>query len=451
MKRWGPTYLLLALFCIPLFLARATTSYLLKDSDTDFLLGKLSERIESGESIFKWFWGDWPLGNHFYRPISTLTFEFDRWTWGTDAAGFGLTNVLLAVACVWALFWLVREISGSRSLSLGTAGIFVIWNLDGGEWLGTVAYWIAFLTLGAMFLKGRKWQNALVASLLWVFVGFEASGVSDLRFRMIEWLPGRTASTMTLFAIFALAAYVRFERMGALSAPDPPPSPFELPPSKSFVSPKISGWKPYLWLGLSLFCLACALGSYEQAIMVPPIYLGLACLLRTKGHLVRWHWAGSSFVLLIIYLLIRHQVIPSTSSAYQEQQFRSSISVFYAIFDYLMPGLQAIRWQYLALSTSWTALLFAAPWIAFAEFSSNIVAVWQMIRKSNEVVFYFGASVAAYLPMAWFKQFDHYHYLPMALRSGLFVTLVALAGTATLIAASHPALQVPPQPNPEPN
>src|SRR5947209_6221642 len=73
MKRWGIALLAVILACVPILLSHVTTHQLLQDSDTAFLLKTVRER----QAPLSWFTGDWPLGNHFYRPVSTLTFEMD--------------------------------------------------------------------------------------------------------------------------------------------------------------------------------------------------------------------------------------------------------------------------------------------------------------------------------------------------------------------------------------
>ena len=81
---------------------------MLADTDTIALRAGI---IERGNAM-SWFWTDWPLANHFYRPISTLTMEWDMWRWGNWAEGFGMTNALLVIFCVWGVFALVLELSG---------------------------------------------------------------------------------------------------------------------------------------------------------------------------------------------------------------------------------------------------------------------------------------------------------------------------------------------------
>src|SRR5687767_2966864 len=105
MKRWGIGLLLVLLSCVPVLLHRESSRYLLEDTDTKVLL----QTIRQENAPFSWFVQDWPLRNHFYRPVSTLVFEVDSRIHGDNAAGFGLTNALLCVGCVLLLFWFLRE------------------------------------------------------------------------------------------------------------------------------------------------------------------------------------------------------------------------------------------------------------------------------------------------------------------------------------------------------
>ncbi|RYG37669.1 hypothetical protein EON81_05960, partial [bacterium] len=107
MKRAWPGWLTIALCGVAVWFSRVGSASLLQDSDTAVLLAKIRER---GNPL-SWFAGDWPLGNHFYRPVSTLSFELDNALYGNHAEGYGATNALLAIACIAALFWMLRELT----------------------------------------------------------------------------------------------------------------------------------------------------------------------------------------------------------------------------------------------------------------------------------------------------------------------------------------------------
>ena len=84
MKRWAPWFLVVAGLCALLFAGRTESPSLLEDTDTVALLTRLREVRDP----MAWFKGDWPLQNHFYRPISTLTSApqiFPHWTHNSGA------------------------------------------------------------------------------------------------------------------------------------------------------------------------------------------------------------------------------------------------------------------------------------------------------------------------------------------------------------------------------
>ncbi|MCG9894016.1 MAG: hypothetical protein MH204_00890, partial [Fimbriimonadaceae bacterium] len=96
---------------------------MMDDSDTRVLLAKIREV----GNPWAWFAGDWPLENHFYRPISTLFFELDNALYRDRAAGYGLTNALLVAAAVMLLYAWLRELLDSRPLASLSAALFGVW------------------------------------------------------------------------------------------------------------------------------------------------------------------------------------------------------------------------------------------------------------------------------------------------------------------------------------
>src|SRR4051812_3110536 len=112
MKRWRLWLVLLIATCIPILLAPSRSPLLLRDTDTNALLQATRQR----QAPLSWFTTDWPLANHFYRPLPTLTFELDDRLSGNDPSGYGWTNAVLCALCVLALFWLVREMTDSPSI-----------------------------------------------------------------------------------------------------------------------------------------------------------------------------------------------------------------------------------------------------------------------------------------------------------------------------------------------
>jgi hypothetical protein len=465
-RRWVIGFGLVALSCLPILLGRSSSPALLQDTDTAVLLAKLHER---GDAL-SWFVGDWPLGNHFYRPISTLSFEADLALWGMNPAGFGLTNALLCVFSVLALFWFLRELTDRVEIATGASLLFAVWHGGLGPQLTLSGKIVALAALACCMLPGRKLWPAIGACLVWLFVAGELGGIKELHTRMIGWLPGRTASTMTLFALLSLAAYARFERLSAPRLPKPPPTPLDVPATKGSPPVEAAQSGTWVWAGAALLALALALGCYEQAVMVPSLLLGVAIYFRVLRRKPRWLWHVAFWAVLGGYIALRAALVPSNVSDYQQQQLRFGPGVRISTGEFLLPGfepfLSAVRTM--DLGNAWRTgtgaeedaegsysgailtVLLALPWLATLMLVSNLWAYREAARRWVLPLAGFGFSFVAFLPMAFVKYFAHYYYLPMAMRSLFVVAMLGVAGQALVSAASRPVLQAPPRPSPAP-
>lgn len=467
MKKELP-FTLVLIACLGLWLSRSINPAMLLDSDTAVLLDAIRER----QSPLSWFGGDWPLANHFYRPVSTLFFELDARLFGNDAAGYGATQALIAVGCVLALYWFVRELSDRRWLAAVCALLFVAWHFDAGPALALAIPWLA---LGVLVVGGLRrllmnswhggppagrpreaWRNLdfglLAAPLLLAFFGRELMG-HPIRHRIVEWLPGRTASVMTLFALLALAAYARYERLRhrpvAGSDPSDPrvadASPFDLPATRSTVISQNTSRAPWAWALGSCAGLALALGSYEQAVMLPAALLGVAVTLSIRGVRPKWSLQIGFWAILLGYLVLRRALVPGEVSGYQAQQFRDGPGVWLSLLDYAFPAAREIRAAWTTLGIGIESLLVSTVYSAAILLAGNLLAIRLALRDRDRFlgIAGYGLSVIAFLPMAWLKPFDHYHYWPMAMRALLVVWLGLVAARLCLTALSPPAVQAP--------
>lgn len=430
--------------CVPVWISRSSSPGLLLDSDTAAMLGALRERADP----WSWFTTDWPLGNHFYRPVTTLAFEWDLARGGTPA-DFGATNALLAIGGILALFWFLREMTDTPWMAAGGAALFAAWLVGAPPGWERAAWLVAAVGLAASALPGRRLGAGLVAAGAWVFIGSEWVPIAPLHSRIIDWLPGRTASVMGLFALVAMAAYARYERCG--TAPSPPaPSPLEPPATKSTPAGTAPVTWNILWVGVAALALALALGSYEQAVMLPAALLGIAVAFRLEGRPVRWGWHALFWALVAGYLLLRAAVVPTDPSAYQQQQFRTGPGVGLSILDYVLPA-GGVAWTSIGLfDQGFYVLLSGAFWTLLATLGSTVALVIALKRRWRLALTGWALSILAFLPMAWLKSFDHYHYWPMALRALFVVALVAVGGEALFSAASRPSLQAPSRRDPAP-
>lgn len=428
------------------FSYRSSSPALLQDTDTRVLLETIRER----QAPLSWFGGDWPLENHFYRPISTLVFELDNAIWRENAAGYGATNALLAALCVLLLFWLFRELTDRPGLTAGATLLFVAWTLSMlGTWLGWL-YWIALAaTVVGVIRHGKAARQWLPVLPFGLFLATELSREVILQ-GVIAWIPGRTASVMTVFCLVAMAAYARYERLSAQRSPAPERTPLDPPATRNTEVAAKSARLPVAWAVVSCLATALALGSYEQAVMLPACLLGVAICMRWQRYRVRWGWQAGFWLLLVGYLALRYQLVPTEASGYQRQQFRDGPGVWLSLTGYLFPSFFNLQTLQASLSVSWIVLLTSRPWVMALELIGNVQAVLLLKREWVLGLTAYLLSFLAYLPMAWLKPFDHYQYWPVALRSLLGAVLTVAFFRAVVTAVSPPTRQAPPRPAPAP-
>jgi len=447
-KRWRAAFLLTLLSALPIPFAWNRSPSLLQDSDTKGILGA----IRAAHDPLKWFRGDWPIANHFYRPIASLAFEMDNALWRDDAAGYGLTNALLCFACVLLLFWVLREITDRPWPSAAGAATFALWHGSLAYPLATVVGYAAWATLGVGIVRHRAaWRAYVPAFLTLLALSSELLPIRVLSGRMIDWLPGRTASTMAMFALIAMAAYARFERLrrpAAAVAITP-----ETPPATRNTQEAKAASKPGPWAVVAVVATALALGSYEQGVMLPAVLLVVAFAFRLGGARPAWPLHGAFWGLLLGYLALRWNVVPHDVSGYQRQQYSSTRTAFWLEMEYVFPPLQGL----FSLPSVFEQGLFTlfntgqtGPYLPVIQAATVATGYWQARRETALFVVGWLGSAVAFAPMAWFKVFEHYHYWPMALRAGLVVALGSVALRLAASAWSPPVWPAPRRPRPAP-
>jgi hypothetical protein len=445
-KRWGICFIVVLLSCVPIYLQRHSDPALLRDSDTAVLLSV----IRREQAPFSWFVRDWPLENHFYRPVSTLVFEMDNALYGNNAAGYGLTNALLCIACVLLLFWFLREFFDRPLPAAAASVLFALWHYQGALALAEYFTYGSWAVLALMLLPGRKWWPPVVLFLCLYYVGWEMAGLRDLSHKVYDWIPGRTASTMTLFALISLAAYARYERVSA-GRDLREATALDVPATKSTVPAAAGSRVAGLFAIGSVLACALAMGSYEQAVMLPAALLVVAVAMRRFGFRVRWGWHAAFWSLLVAYLALRSAFIGWGGSQYQDQQIRGTDSALLTLADYALPIAGHI-WQFVGGFTDLFLLLSSQAQAVAMLLISHVATVYVAARKWVLVLAGYLLSVLAFLPMAWLNasDFHHYHYWPMAMRAAFLAALGWAALEFLPIAASRPALQAPARPDPAP-
>lgn len=440
MKRWLPWLTIPAFFSIWVVVRHARGN-LLADSDTAVLLTNIRER----GNPWSWFVGDWPLFNHFYRPISTLPFEIDNALYGLNPSGYGLTNAIICAICIFAAFWFLREFTDNKVITGITTAIFGLAHVstEPFRFIGSLFWLLPIIALFGLF-RGKvkeKLPSVFIAIVVCLFVTqILPSMPLEFKNRIVDWLPGRTASTMTVFALAALASYARFERLTAKTKPQEP-TPYDIPATKSTVVAN-PGKMPWIWIIVSLISTLLALGAYEQAIMIPALITGI-CITFTLNHR-KPHWANLALFwgLLIAYIIIRRQIVPSDVSGYQAQQFRSGPGVVMDLLTYLFPAGAQFSSLWATLELGLIGLLTGTPIIVLMYMVGNVMAVKQSFQIKEKWIYIASLLMGfvAFLPMAWLKFFSHYHYFPAVFFSLFCVLTVQIAFKCLKDALSPPPI-----------
>ena len=423
---------------------RSSSPLLLQDTDTHVAIAKIRERHDP----MSWFRGDWPLENHFYRPVSTLVFEFDNAVYGDNAAGYGTTNALLCAVCVLLAFWFFRELTDRPALATVATLVFAEWHLNQASLMGRVMWLLLYAALiGGIVRHGLRVRLWLPAVLVFLAAIAQIYSAAPIGSRTIDWIPGRTATTMTVFCLLALAAYARYERLRA-ARPKPTPGPLDPPATRNTEVERAKGGVG--WAILAIVATALALGAYEQAVMLPACLLAVACAFRWRGFLVRWGWQIPAWSLLVGYILLRAAILPAQASGYQNQQLRFGPGVLFSLIDYVMPSLGNIYGLFTMLDLGVLMLLMTRPYLSLLAVVSDVTTIVQARRHWVLALAGWGMAFLAFLPMAWLNQFDHYHYWPLAMRA-LLVAVLGWIGLELLVTAWSPrGTTAPPRPDPAP-
>lgn len=370
---------------------RASNKGLLLDTDTRGLLIGINER----KSPFSWFWTDWPIYNHFYRPFPSLAFEWDNWVHHESASGFGATNAIIVMLCVGLLAWVGTLLFESAVWGALSAVIFSMWLLPGFSNAPQIIPLTLFgWVIWACVTKRGRWSAGkfcLFLFLIWA----ESMPIAPLYFRTAGWLPGRTATIMTLFTLVSLAAFLSGVKL-----------------------------KSPAWMVVSLLTLLAALGSYEQAVMMPLI-LTLFWLIFGRPAVGRW--LVTMWGLLFACIAFRSQIIPPAPSRYQNQQFRSGPGVWLSLTSYLAPPLGSLSSLRVIAETGFVSFFVSlTPWWMVAQFPAFFGSAG-VLAKANRwrlPFFLLIASALSFGPMAFLKPFDHYHFWPMTWRALFLVSLI---------------------------
>lgn len=455
MKRWAGPALLVLLACALIVIWHPRSRKLLElDTDTEVLLSRLS----TPHNPWKWFASDWPLQNRFYRPVSTLSYEIDLRTLGNRelAPSLFFTSACICALCVFAVFWLAAEMGLKPFAAAAAALLFANWNLlfyYDLESIGLIAGALLFLAGAA---RQRKSLGRFVpASLALVYFASELQGPfhreapDGFYMAVLAWLPGRAAAMMCLFAVGSMAAYIRYEKLRSAEPVEQRLST-DLPATRMSVQATSSPAAALPFAILAVLLEALALGSYEQAVMLPIVLILVAACVRATGRKPDLRLHIGFWLVLAGYFIVRWAVLPSELSGYQFRALRTGPGTLISLAEYAFPTLADLPSWIGTFSLGIGLLLTSALYTWPLNFSGNLVAYGSCLPTRRIALMTWAASLAAFLPMAFLKPFAHYHYWPSAIRAVFVISLFGAISKLVVNAVSLPNLQAPPRPSPAP-
>ena len=169
----------------------------------------------------------------FYRPVVSWSFAADHALWGTNAFGYGVTNLILCLATAAALFALARQLALPSAAALAAAGVW-LFNFHAVNmallWLsGRTALLVSLLAVGtALAMMRGRFIAAGAVALLAMLAKEEAVALPAL-FSAFTLLTERRArslvSTVPLWA--ALAVYIALRLQSGAFWPSDAPSYYQ--------------------------------------------------------------------------------------------------------------------------------------------------------------------------------------------------------------------------------
>jgi hypothetical protein len=285
-----------------------------------------------------------------------------------------------------------------------------------------------------------------------LFLSWALPPLYHLPGRVVQWLPGRTASTMAVLLVLGLAAAARWMRVAAERRPEPPATATDVPATKGTPVASRPGRHAWMLLGLAAVGWAGALASYEQAVTLVLVAPLLAYVGYRAGARFPWQVAALACCLVAAYAVFRPLAVDSGVSDYQQQQFRSGPGVWLSLMDYALPGWNGARLVPVYAGAGLSAVFLPGFWGSLGLVAGTLAAAWLMLRKGAPALGWLAwlMAFAAYLPMAWLHHFEHYHLFPAVFRALSLAVLATLVGREALSAVGPPALQAPPRRHPAP-
>jgi len=353
-------------------------------------------RLQQPHSVWAWFVGDWVLGNGFYRPLPSMLYQADYWLWGDALLHWKWTNGLLATASALVLVGFVYTLTRRRSVALTVGLAFTLWQTG---FAPPVPLWVGFGLLIAGVVWGY-WQGdwrrgavwgALAFALVveWGFVGnLPDIHTKSFAYRAMGWIPGRTATLMTLFALLALWGAAGYARTGRAR-----------------------------WAVLAVGGFVGAMLSYEQFLALPVLMALVVWAVRPPRALAIRAGAVclACLLLLIPYAAFYRLHIP-TQTQYHQQRIKRQKTLPMTALTWLVPPAHEAWMQVDLACTAPFNLLFSRFWLAQVGLVAYLVALRYGLRLRYGWLGWLG-SLLAYAPAAPLLPLMHYYYLPAVLRA----------------------------------
>lgn len=384
-----------------------------ENHDTRIIL----RRLQQPHSVWEWFVGDWVLGNGFYRPLPSLLYQLDYWLWGENLLAWKWSNGVLAVANALLVVAFGYALTRQRALAVIAGLIFTVWQAGFLPPLPSWAGWIVLL-MGVMWgWYIRDWRRGAIAGCIGFALLTEFYFIPSLMdlhqqsfaYRAVGWIPGRTATLMTLFALLALIGTCWFTRTGKAR-----------------------------WGALGLIGFVGALLSYEQAIALP-LLMGLCALgvawqtrrgitdadtdalggdVRPTARAMLWRGlalAGACLLLLAPYGWFYRARIPSNTE-YHQQRLKRFKTISATALNWLVPTAPQATVHWDLVRTAPFTLAFPGFWVAQLGMVAYLLALREGLRRRWGWLGWLG-SLIAYAPLMPVLPLMHYYYLPAVFRA----------------------------------
>ncbi|GBC94084.1 hypothetical protein HRbin15_02591 [bacterium HR15] len=227
--------------------------------------------------------------------------------------------------------------------------------------------------------------------------------------RLISWVPSRTALLMTALAIWSL--YCLLVGLGNQTPAEP-------------IKVQRPRWG---WLLAAFGLYLLALGAYEQAIALLPLWLGLALWQRNAWGKMSGVVIAGMLAAACLIVCLRLSLLPLEPSRYQQQQLRSSlVGPLWDYFSELFPPVG--DWNYWQIALSQPSLwLFKEPWdhlMMLLAYIGVLVALLQWRKILSAALLW---QAITFLPMTFLHPFEHYTYLPQLGKATMDVGLLLWA------------------------